>query len=240
MELVYLFHSGFALLAPDITLVFDFYEDTQGVDKGVLHDELLSRPGAFYVFSTHFHADHFNPGILEWQAVRPDIRYIFSSDIRKHRKPEIPVAAWLHKDETYADEQIRVRAFGSTDIGISLSVELDGKRIFHAGDLNNWHWMDECEEKEWRSYERAFLSELQHLRLHAPAFDLVMFPVDSRLGSAYMRGPQQFVEQIRTGLFVPMHFDAEHEKAMAFEPIAKANGSDFLCLYKRGDRSVIF
>lgn len=30
-------------------------------------------------------------------------------------------------------------AAGSTDSGVSWIVETEGKRIFHAGDLNNWY-----------------------------------------------------------------------------------------------------
>lgn len=33
---------------------------------------------------------------------------------------------------------MKVKAFDSTDEGLSYLVEMDGIRIFHAGDLNNW------------------------------------------------------------------------------------------------------
>ena len=38
---------------------------------------------------------------------------------------------------------VKIKAFGSTDIGISFLVSVDGVDIFHAGDLNWWHWWDE-------------------------------------------------------------------------------------------------
>ena len=44
MELVYLYHSGFALLGESFTVVFDYYEDSESAVSGILHDELLQRP----------------------------------------------------------------------------------------------------------------------------------------------------------------------------------------------------
>ena len=48
---------------------------------------------------------------------------------------------------------LRIQAFGSTDVGISFLIHLQGKSIFHAGDLNNWHWSEESTEQEIRKAE---------------------------------------------------------------------------------------
>lgn len=81
MKLIYLYHSGFALLGEGYTLIFDYFEDSVSADKGIVHEQLLSREGRLYVFSSHAHADHFNRQILSWKALRPDIVYLFSTDI---------------------------------------------------------------------------------------------------------------------------------------------------------------
>jgi L-ascorbate metabolism protein UlaG (beta-lactamase superfamily) len=60
MKLIYLYHSGFALLGEGYTLIFDYFEDSVSADKGIVHEQLLSREGRLYVFSSHAHADHFN------------------------------------------------------------------------------------------------------------------------------------------------------------------------------------
>lgn len=36
-------------------------------------------------------------------------------------------------------QNIKIVAAGSNDSGVSWIVEVAGKRIFHAGDLNNWY-----------------------------------------------------------------------------------------------------
>lgn len=95
----------------------------------------------------------------------------------------------MKKGEVYEDELLKVHAFGSTDVGVSFLIEVDGKKVFHAGDLNNWHWMDESDEPEWKGYEKNYFHELEFIMDYTREMNLVMFPVDFRLGKEYMRGP---------------------------------------------------
>ena len=93
-----------------------------------------------YVFSSHFHEDHFTNEIFEWKKQKPNITYILSKDIYKHRRASKEDAdVWLAKGGTWSDDNISVWAMGSTDSGVSWIVETEGHRIFHAGDLNNWY-----------------------------------------------------------------------------------------------------
>lgn len=135
MKLTYIFHSGFALETERCMLVFDYWMDPSGVMP-----QLLKTSKPMYVFSSHFHEDHFNRQIFAWRQTKPDIVYILSKDILKHRRAQKEEAdAWLAKGATWSDGLVRVTATGSTDSGVSWIVETDGKRIFHAGDLNNWY-----------------------------------------------------------------------------------------------------
>lgn len=119
MELVYIYHSGFALLGDGYTVIMDYYRDTEdkqaeaalrrlmneqpeepvvAPEQGKVHDELLHRPGKLYVLASHFHPDHFNKEVLDWKTQRPDIIYIFSKDILKHRRAQKEDAVWLKKE----------------------------------------------------------------------------------------------------------------------------------------------
>lgn len=257
MELIYIYHSGFALLGDGFTVIMDYYRDSadgtareslrrlaDGLPEervpaqsaGILHDEILHRPGKLYVLSSHFHPDHFNKEVLEWRNERAEIVYLFSKDILRRRRAGKEDAVWLKKGETYEDGTLTVRAFGSTDAGVSFLLEVSGKKIFHAGDLNNWHWKDESEEAEWRGAEKNFLHELDDLRQYTREVDVAMFPVDPRLGKEYMLGAEQFVEKIKTHIFVPMHFEPEFEKANAFRVFAEAHGVHFVTLTHNGQR----
>ncbi len=237
MRLHYIYHSGFAVEAEGVTVIIDYYKDSSETERnrGIVHDYLLQRPGRIYVLSTHFHPDHFNREVLEWKKLHPDIRYIFSKDILKQRRAAKEEATYIKKGEIYEDECLRVDAFGSTDAGSSFLIHLQGLSIFHAGDLNNWHWSEESTEEEIRKADGDFLAELKDLKEKAPETDLALFPVDRRMGKDYMKGAKQFIEQIKTTIFVPMHFGEDYEGGNAFHRFAEEAGIRFIAIGGRGE-----
>jgi L-ascorbate metabolism protein UlaG (beta-lactamase superfamily) len=229
MKITYIFNSGFLLEFKDFDILIDFYIDTE---DGLITKEIIRREKPLYVFVSHSHGDHFNEAVLDFKNKRPFVKYIFSWDI----KDEIDFdAVYLEKGDEFGDENIHVRAFGSTDEGISFYIEAEDKKIFHAGDLNNWHWEEECDKEESQGYERAFEEELSYICERIQELDILFFPVDPRLGADYMRGAVQILEKITAKLFIPMHFRENYEKANAFEAIAEKNKSKFFRIQKKGD-----
>ena len=200
-----------------------------------MHEKLLNRAGTLYVLSSHFHPDHFNPEVLKWKEQKPDIKYIFSKDILKRRRAKADDAIYLKKGDAYQDELLTIKAFGSTDVGISFLIETEGRRIFHAGDLNNWHWKDESTPQEVAEAEGNYLKELDIIAKETSVMDLVMFPVDPRLGTDFMRGAQQFIDRIKTSVFVPMHFWERPAEVMAFGPYAESKGCRYIVLSVPGE-----
>ena len=203
IKLTYIHHSGFAIEADRCAVVIDCWHDPAGVTE-----PLLEGRKPIYVMATHFHEDHFNPAVLGWGNVRPGVTYILSKDIMRRRRAPKDAAVWLVKDCEYADANVSVRAFGSTDSGVSLLIRVGDCLLFHAGDLNNWHPPLSAGDVDAVRSEAMFLGELKDLRKVVAAVDVAMFPVDARIGSGYMRGPDQFAAQLRPHLFVPMHFTA--------------------------------
>ena len=129
MKLIYIYHSCFALVGESFTVIIDYYKDSaQRPLVGVVHDELLKRPGKLYVLSSHSHTDHFNPEVLEWKKMHTDIQYVFSKDILENGEARLNDACYLSQGETWADGVLEVEAFGSTDLGISFFLRLDGNR----------------------------------------------------------------------------------------------------------------
>ena len=238
MKLHYIYHSGFAIELEGITIIIDFYKDSSETERnrGIVHDYLLERSGKLYVLATHFHPDHFNREILEWKKIRPDIHYIFSKDILKHRRAKAEDAVYIQKGDTYEDESIRIDAFGSTDVGSSFLLHSQNWTIFHAGDLNNWHWSEESTEEEIRKANGDFLSEVKYLKEKVLNINLVLFPVDRRMGKDYMKGAKQFIEQIKTTIFVPMHFSEDYEGGNAFRNFAENAGCRFVSISHRGEQ----
>ena len=135
MTLRYLFHSGFLLETAQCLLVFDYWMDPADVMSGY-----MNTCKHVYVFSSHFHEDHFTKEILKWKNHIPNITYILSKDILKRRRTQKEDAdVWMVKGAVWEDENLKVTATGSNDSGVSWIVETEGKTIFHAGDLCNWY-----------------------------------------------------------------------------------------------------
>lgn len=226
MTLTYIYNSCFTLEGEGWNLLFDYYKDSGKEDNtGYVHDHFLKREGKLYVFSSHVHHDHFNKHILKWRELRPDITYILSRDILDRGRAKADDAIFIDKLESYQDETLKATAYGSTDAGVSFHIEIDGKSIFHAGDLNNWHWSDESTPEEIEQAESFWASELKIITENISHLDLAMFPVDNRMGTDYMRGAEQFIAAVPTTLFSPMHFQKDYKGAAAIRPFAESNGT---------------
>lgn len=252
MTLTYIFHSGFVLEAERCILVFDYWMDPARVMSRVLASK---KP--IYVFSSHFHEDHFTRKILDWRKSHENITYVLSKDIMKRRRASQEDGdVWMVKGSVWEDAAVgmKVIATGSNDSGVSWIVELEGRRIFHAGDLCNWYARFLTDEtpaetiysEEFGEFihplaeEKRFLGELKDIRKIADSFDLVMFPVDGRIGNGYTRGARQFIERFSVRQFVPMHFVASgFESAWRMEPFCQEKGIPFWCISKEGETLAI-
>lgn len=245
MRLTYIFHSGFVLETEHCQLLFDYW-----LDFADIKSKILANDKPLYVFSSHFHEDHFNAETLSWRAQKPNITYILSKDIWRHHRAEKEAAdVWLAKGGTYKDKHLRVWATGSNDSGVSWVVEVEGKRIFHAGDLNNWYarfltddyqggtiMSKEFGEIDPLKDEKQYLGELKDIRKITDHFDLVMFPIDGRIGNGYTRGGRQFLERFTVGTFVPMHFVASgFESAWRMKEFCDEKQVSFWSIRAEGD-----
>ncbi|MDR3251233.1 MAG: MBL fold metallo-hydrolase [Tannerella sp.] len=232
MKLTYIYNSGYVIENDGFAIVVDYYKDS--ADEYVKR-LLSSFRGKIYVLASHWHPDHFNRRILNWKDERPDIRLVLSKDILDKRFAGADVGAFVDRGDTWDDGDVSIKAFGSTDVGVSFLIETDGRKIFHAGDLNNWHWDEESTAEEVRDAGRDFLNELEYFANYTKQVDLAMFPVDYRLGKNYMLGAEQFVSTIKTAVFAPMHFGERYNRANAFRDYAEKSGCRFVAWTKTGE-----
>ncbi|MDR2954871.1 MAG: MBL fold metallo-hydrolase [Prevotella sp.] len=235
MKLTYIYHSGFIIEGEHFAIVIDYYKDSTDIpQKGIVHEELLKTRKKLYVLNTHSHHDHFNKKILRWKWEHPEVIYIFSKDILKYRKAKERDAIYIDKSQSYQDNTLYIKAYGSTDLGVSFLIKAEGKVIFHAGDLNNWHWNEESTKEEIEEAETFYSNELNLIASEVKHIDLVMYPIDPRLGKDYIKGAQQFVDTIPTSVFAPMHFGEEYKKASDFAEYAKQKNIRFLDITHKG------
>ena len=231
MVITYIYHSCFMVETDSAAMVFDYFRDNGYIEKII---PAMKKP--LYVFSSHAHIDHFNKEIFKWKNLKPNICYILSSDILQEGKAEEGDGIYMEKADVWQDENIKVKAYGSTDEGISFYVEAGGFKIFHAGDLNNWHWVDEVDAQESNGYEDAYHKELAEISGEIGQIDVAMFPVDKRLGTDYYRGAEEFISKIKTRLFAPMHFGTDYASAHAFRNIALEHCEGFFCIDEKYEK----
>lgn len=220
------------------------------MDPADIMREYMHTTKHVYVFASHFHEDHFTKEIFCWKESIRNITFILSKDILKRRRAQKEDAdVWMAKGAVWEDENLKVIATGSNDSGVSWIVDIESKRLFHAGDLCNWYarflseddvpesvYSEEFGEINPIAEEKRFLGELKDIRKIADSFNLVMFPVDGRIGNGYTLGGRQFIERFRVGMFVPMHFVASGFKsAWRMEPFCQEKNILFWCIKRDGE-----
>lgn len=224
MQITYVYHSGFWLEGEDAIVVIDYWRNgLRDVASLVAATEKQ-----VYALASHVHPDHFNPAILGWKSMKP-IKYILSADIRRRHKElrEDDSITWLHRGEEYGDEHVKVKALGSTDVGVSWMVNLDGKRIFHAGDFNDWI-RDESGYDDNRRMHNYFIAELNKMKEDVTGVDVSMFPADPHLGRHMADGARQFCEAVRPKILIPMHCWECYEEAGMVGDAVRPLGTNYI------------
>jgi len=205
-KIYYIYHSGFAIKTKNHFLIFDYYkeplENYEDHKPALLSLDNIRGMKNVYVFSSHSHEDHYNSSILEWENYNENIQYILSDDI-KADKNKINYS-FIKEGQEILLEDVYVKAYGSTDIGISFLIKVDGLTIFHAGDLNWWHWKEDSLEEQNVS-ECLFKDHIEKLK-QEKNIDIAFFPVDPRLEESYYIGGKYFAQKIHPKLLIPMHF----------------------------------
>ena len=149
MKITYLDNSGFAVQLGGDLLIFDYYNlygrgGGSTLADGVVDEAALRAAGRVYIFASHSHGDHYSRGIYALPA--QNATYLLSDDIID--APAHLRVRRLAPGQSFEDGHIRVLAHPSTDLGVSFQVEIGGLTLFHAGDLNCWHWAQECPPEE--------------------------------------------------------------------------------------------
>ena len=199
MKITYLLNSGFLIQDDKTLIVFDDYADpTHEVRKS-----LNSDVDRLYIFASHAHFDHFSLEILQF-ADQVE-KFIFSYDIRRTKRVKSfppDKIEFMKRYSEWNDDSISVKSFDSTDIGVSYLIEINGKKIFHAGDFNYWYWSGDTEVNR----NQATLEfNRQMEKLDGLEADIVFFPVDGRLGEYRDIGVREFFKRTKIKSLIAMH-----------------------------------
>ena len=227
----YYYHSGFSLQVENNLLVFDYWEGTDGdaiPQRLKLTSQTLALYENVYVFISHAHPDHLDEVVFQWKD-HPSITYIVSNDMPIGIRGKRLASG----DQLRLSEKVRVSAYDSTDLGVSFMVDVAGLRVFHAGDLNLWHWREESTLREIEAAEQAY--EEAVAPLNGQHIDICMFPVDPRMGYLFDAGAQHFILATKPRVFIPMHWQNRPEIAQDFARRARNKYSEVLPLTRPGE-----
>ena len=234
ITITHFYHSGFSVEADDLLFVFDYWRGEQQE----LHDHLqilpdeLKKYRAVHVFISHEHVDHLDPVVFTWKEYA-SVFYYVSSDmpVGTRGKRMAPGDTLLLEDDVF------VTAFDSTDLGISFLLNWKGIRIFHAGDLNFWHWREESTLKEIEEAEKEFQTAVRPLEKEK--IDVAFFPVDPRQGSMFEAGADYFILAVKPRLLIPMHYFHRTEIIAEYARIASCRTTEVLAMTGIGDSILV-
>lgn len=206
MKITYLGHSGFLVEMDDACFLFDYY-------KGAFPD--MDEKKKLFVFVSHAHYDHYNKAVFDLRGRFAKTRYILSSDIRGKENDTSSADGEQGGDTVFmkpCEERellgCRVRTLRSNDEGVAFLIQYHGKTLYHAGDLNWWHWEGES-DKFNTVMRRSYQSEIN--KLEKESIDAAFVPVDPRLGEQYVWGLDCFMKRTKTKCVFPMHFWGNYE-----------------------------
>lgn len=230
MKIIYHYNSGFSVQVGSTLLIFDYWEGEGRTlsQVGRITPKTLEPFERIYVFISHAHPDHLDPIVYTWEQYGLPITYIVSSDmpVGTRGKRIAPL------QERRFDDNVSVKAFDSTDLGVSFLVTIYGMTVFHAGDLNLWHWRQESTLHEIEAAEDAFYAAMEPIK--GEKIDVAMFPVDPRQGMMYDAGANHFILTMKPRLFIPMHWQDRPEVAIDYARRAKTSLTEVLALVKPG------
>jgi len=231
IEITYLSHSGFAVRIGDTLLVFD---DAQGrpaeddsLQIGRVTRSLIEEHQRTIFFVSHAHADHFSPAIYDFNDI-DSVRYVVGDDV-----PEEYAGHRMSPGDTLSLGGAKITAYDSTDVGVSFLVSMDGFTLFHAGDLNFWHWREESTLREIEQAEKEYEMAIQPLE--GQEIDFAFFPLDPRMGEMYDAGALRFLLCVKPRVMIPMHWWGRGDVALEFARKNRSKQAEIVALTRPGE-----
>ena len=229
LSVEYLGGSGFLVSYEKNGILFDCSES--GIDERKIPEpETLSGFERLTVFVSHFHEDHFSPSIY-------DICPSFTQFILGYDVPSEYEGHRMNPGDVFKTDNLTVTAFDSTDDGVSFHVKAEGFTLFHAGDLNWWHWRDTSTIAEIEESEKSFRRCVDPIP--SEEIDLAFFPVDPRQGSMYDAGAGYFVMEKKPRILIPMHFQGRPDAARRFAVTSETASTRIVVLPQAGEKVIL-
>jgi L-ascorbate metabolism protein UlaG (beta-lactamase superfamily) len=222
LRVTYISHSGFLVELEEAYLVFDYY-------KGTIPE--FDPQKTVYVFSSHSHHDHFNFNIFTLQKRENKTYYIFSDDIQVDGFKEVTL---VQPNMKITVGDCLITTFRSTDLGVAFLVDYKGTKIYHAGDLNWWHWNGESNDY---NEKMKFNYQKEIDKIKDEKIDVAFVTLDPRLEDAYLLGFDHFMRHTNTQTVFPMHFWDKYEifHKLLSDNVIQEYKDRIICIQEEGE-----
>ena len=122
---------------------------------------------------------------------------ILSDDIEA---PKSKNRKLLSSNEEHLLDDIEIKTLESSDLGVAFIVTIENKTIYHAGDLNWWHWEGENSPEENKYAENKFKDAINSL--NGKNFNIAFLPLEPRKGDQYYLGFNYFMRSTNTNIAI--------------------------------------
>lgn len=228
---IYLGHSGFFIESKSASMLFDWSE-------GAL--PIINKEKPLYVFISHVHNDHFNRKVFDLVEHHPHVEFFLGYD---GRYPEISnyldnlpdrvtdnLSRFNGIQKLYSDDgKMLINTLQSTDEGVAYIVRIDGKTLYHAGDLFLMQLMDKkkfvqmstatllgntgTQLGSYDDYLEQSQKEFEECTepLRGVTIDYAMLPLDSRSYAVAEGTIKRYMDIATIKSWSPMHLWGHYE-----------------------------
>ncbi len=217
MVVTFLQHASFLVECGEAVLLFDYFDG----------EVTLPENKDLIVFASHRHGDHYNKRIFDL----PARAFVLSDDIPTEDIPHGIVVHRMGSHQRIEVEGLVTRTLQSTDEGVAFLLEVEGKVIYFAGDLNNWFW-----EEEEKRIPHGWNGSITKSSIGYPAIDLASRSRRSAPGSGMGLGALDLLERVSVSYLVPMHMWGEFAVGAALKEAVSSYDVEVLAAQRNGQR----
>lgn len=209
-------HSANLLKIDNHLLVFDYPYGTTAMDEILrpLQPEEISNENV-YVFISHHHGDHHRSTIYGWKEKISHLRFIIPEYME--RRPDD--AHVIAPGRTIELDDMRIRAYPSTDAGVAFSIYLNDKHIYFAGDNGFWNRERTRTPRQYIDEDLATVDRITPIDIAFQVCDPLLESKGSGDG-----GITVFATTFQPRLLIPIHLRGDYEFPITIQRRIKKQG----------------
>ena len=230
----HIFHSGVAIYnKKSFTMhIFDYYKDPREIMPDIIYN--IKELKNINIYCSHGHQDHYNQEIFQWNLNNYQTNFIMSLDLKdkiSNKTKENNNIHFIKNGEELNTNDLHIKAYPSTDLGISIHVKEGDSTIFHGGDLNWWDWNSFNKEEKLKE-ENDFKNAVNKIKKEN--IEIACIALDPRLDDSFHLGLAYFNSIVKPKYIVPLHFKSDYDVIRRYNNLKKEN--NILPFSEAGDK----